>query len=317
MLGIYVATVEALRRDPDLVWMCTWQPPVFVEEFGPERVRTMPISENATLDFAVGLAAVGLRPLVDLARAAFLFTAMDPLVNQATKLRYMTGGQYGVPLTIRAMTRGGESLGAQHEHVPYAMLAQIPGLVVAVPSTADEAAGLLSTALRYPDPVVIMESPALFAAARSWPGDTVPGLPFGRANLVRDGRHLTIVAVGLAVRHSLAAAERLAGQGVEAAVVDVRTVAPLDVAGIAAAVGATGTALVVDEAPAPCSVASEIVARLVTGGAVAPGRIAQLNAAAVPAPFSPALQREVFPGPEAIERHALALLGEPAGRSVP
>jgi len=313
MIALYTALAEALRRDPDLVYLCTWQSPKFVEEFGPERIRTMPIAENAMLNFAVGLAAAGLRPVVDLARAAFLFTAMDPLVNQATKLRYMTGGQYSVPLTVRAQTRAGESLGPQHEHVPYAMLAQIPGLVVAVPGSAQEAAGLLATALRHPDPVVIFESPVLLAEAPEWDGAPIAELPFGRAHVTRPGTDLTIIAIGLAVRHSLQAAALLAQRGVSAMVVDVRTVAPLDVTGLAEAAAATGTVLVVDEATAPCSVASEITARLVTAQAVAPSRIRQLNALPVPSPFSPVLQREVFPGPESIELQALALLD---GRSV-
>ncbi|HET9141707.1 alpha-ketoacid dehydrogenase subunit beta [Actinophytocola sp.] len=308
MIALHAALVQALRRDPDLVYLCTWQPSVFVDEFGPERVRSTPIAENATLDFAVGLAAGGLRPVVDLARAAFLFTAMDPLVNQATKLRYMTGGQYNVPLTVRAQTRGEESLGAQHEHVPYAMLAQVPGLVVAVPGSGSEAAGLLVTAMRHPDPVVIFESPALLADAPHWTGGEVPGLPFGKIRVARPGNDVTIIAIGLAVRTSIAAAERLAELGVDAMVVDVRTVAPLDVAGLAEAASVTGAVLVVDEATAPCSVATEIVARLVTAQAVDPSRIRQLNARSVPAPFSPVLQREVFPRPEPIAQQVLTLL---------
>lgn len=312
MIALYSALVQALRRDPDLVWMCTYQFPFFVDEFGPQRVRSMPIAENATLDMAVGLAVAGMRPLVDVARAAFLFTAMDPLVNQATKLRYMTGGQYGVPLTVRAMTRGGESLGAQHEHVPYAMLAQVPGLVVAVPSNAEDAGMLLATALRHPDPVVIFESPALFRTARDWGDEPVPEVPFGQAHVVRDGTDLTIIGVGLAVQHALQAADRLARRGIEAMVVDPRTVAPLDVDGLAQAAARTGTVLVVDEAIAACSVASEIVARLVTMQAVAPDRIRQVNALAVPAPFSPVLQEEVYPGPDTVERQVLDLLGERA-----
>ena len=310
MIASHAALVQALRRDPDLVYLCTWQPQPLVDEFGAARIRTMPIAENAMLDFAVGLAAAGLRPAVDVGSAAYLFTAMDPLVNQATKLRYMTGGQFSVPLTIRAQTRGSESLGPQHEHVPYAMLAQIPGLVVAVPGSGLEAAGLLATALTYPDPVVILESPPLLTDDPHWTDGDVPPIPFGRVNIVREGTDVTIVAIGLAVRHAIEASDRLAENGVSATVVDVRTVVPLDIAGIAKAAAATGRVLVVDEAPAPCSAASEIVARLLITKAVRPDSIRQLNALPVPAPFSPALQQEVFPGPESIERHTTALLDE-------
>jgi pyruvate/2-oxoglutarate/acetoin dehydrogenase E1 component len=305
-----VATLDALDTDPDLVWLCTWLPEDLVAEYGPERLRAMPIAENAMLGFAVGLAAAGLRPLVDIARAAFLFSAMDPLVNQATKLRYTTGGQYAVPLTVRALTRGGESLGAQHEHVPHAMLAQVPGLVVAVPSNELDAAGLLVTALTHPDPVVILESPAIFDDARDWAGRPVPAVPFGEAATVRHGDDLTVIGIGLAVRHALRAAEALAEDGIGVRVVDVRTVAPLDVPGLAAAAAATGRVLVVDEAPALCSAASESTARLLAAGAVPPSRIDQLNSLPVPAPFSPALQSAVFPGPEAVRARVLALLGE-------
>ena len=310
MIALHAALIQALRRDPDLVYLCTGQPDAFVAEFGADRVRGMPIAENAMLDYAVGLAAAGLRPVVDIGRAAYLFTAMDPLVNQASKLRYLTGGQFTVPLTVLARTRGGESLGAQDEHVPYAMLAQVPGLVVAVPGSGVTAAGLLATALTHPDPVVVLVSPALLADEPPRTDGDVPALPFGRANVVRHGDDITIVAIGLAVRHAVEAAEQLARRGVGATVVDVRTVAPLDVAGIAEASAATGAVLVVDEAPAPCSAASEIVARLLMVEAVRPAGIRQLNALPVPAPVSPVSRREVFPGPDAIERHAIALLDE-------
>lgn len=274
------ALVQALRRDPDLVYLGTGQPDALVEEFGTNRIRGLPVARNAMLDYAIGLATAGLRPVVDVGRAADLLTAVDALANRATRL------PYPVPLTVLAV-------GTRQEPVPYAMLAQVPGLVVAVPATGPAADGLLATAMTHPDPVVIVESPALLADEPEWTdGDEVPPVPFGRVHVVRHGDDVTIVAIGMAVRHATEAAGRLAETGIGATVVDVRTVAPLDVAGIAEAAAATGRVLVVDEAPAPCSAASEIVARLLVTEAVRPADLRQLNA-------SRSLD---------VERHAVALL---------
>lgn len=264
MSALRAALVQALRRDPDLVYLCVGQPDAGLEEFGADRVLGMPVAPEAMLDHAVGLAAAGLRPVVDVG-PAFPATVMDALVNQAPRPRHRTA----VPLTVLASTPGN----APEEHVPYAMLAQVPGLVVAVPGTGPAAEGLLATAMTHPDPVVIVASPALLADEPEWTdGDEVPPVPFGRVHVVRHGDDLTIVAIGLAVRHAVEAATRLAEIGIGATVVDVRTVAPLDVAGIAETAAATGRVLVVDETRRSGGVGEGVLAALVDGGYVGVAR---------------------------------------------
>jgi pyruvate/2-oxoglutarate/acetoin dehydrogenase E1 component len=223
---------------------------------------------------------------------------MDPVVNEATKWRYLTDGQFSVPLTIRALTRGGENLGAQHEHVPHALFAQIPGLVVAVPGSPNSAAGLLATALRHPDPVLLLESPALFAPDwESLPEPEPNGdpLPFGVPHRVTDGRDVTLVGIGNTVRTVLAAARALAGWQRTAQVVDLRTAAPLDHDRLAELAATTSAVVLVDEAQAACSLMHDIACRLMQSGAVAPDRIRVLSGAACPAPIDPASQSVLSP----------------------
>jgi pyruvate/2-oxoglutarate/acetoin dehydrogenase E1 component len=237
---------DALLTQPDLVMLCTHHSPGNRERFGEDRLVQLPIAENAMLGLATGMALAGRRVLVNVARAAFLFSAMDPVINEATKWRYLSDGQFSVPLAIRALTRGGENLGAQHEHVPHALFAQIPGLVVAVPSSPNSAAGLLAAALRHPDPVLLLESPVLFGPGwRSLPEPepSPAALPFGVPNRVTDGRDVTLVGIGNTVRTVLDAAGRLAARGRAAQVVDLRTAAPLEHDRIAELVANTGARL--------------------------------------------------------------------------
>ncbi|MFC6087879.1 transketolase C-terminal domain-containing protein [Saccharothrix lopnurensis] len=302
----------ALEEQPDLAVLCTHHPAAHRELFGADRMVQLPIAENAMLGMATGMALTGRRVLVNVARAAFLFSAFDPLVNQATKWRYLTDGQFRVPLAIRALTRGGEHLGAQHEHAPHAMLAQVPGLVVAVPGSPNSAAGLLAAALRHPDPVVVLESPALFAPG--WeslpePEPTPAALPFGVPNRVTAGRDVTLVGIGNTVRTVLGAATSLAGHGRAAQVVDLRTAAPLDVALLSELVAATNGAVLVDEAPPACSLMHSLAYQLVAAGAVAPDRVRVVSGAACPAPVNPGLQAVLAPDVPAVVDAALAALG--------
>jgi len=258
----------------------------------------LPIAENAMVGMATGMALAGRRVLVNIARAAFLFSAFDPVVNQATKWRYLTDGQFRVPLTIRALTRGGEDLGAQHEHVPHALLAQIPGLVVAVPGSPNSAAGLLTAALRHPDPVVVLESPTLYAPGwESLPEpEPTPQPPrFGVPNRVTDGRDVTLIGIGNTVRTVLTAATALGKRGRWAQVIDLRTAAPLDVALLAELVGTSGCAVLVDEAPATCSLMHSLAYQLISAGALPPDRLRVLSGAACPAPVNPGLQAVLTP----------------------
>lgn len=301
----------AMRENPALSMMSTFQPQHRVDQYGPDRVMRMPIAENAMLGMAVGLALTGRRVVVNVVRAAFLYSAMDPLVNEATKWRYSSDGQFSVPIVIRALTQGGENLGAQHEHIPHAALSQIPGLVVAVPATPNSAAGLMATALSHPDPVVMLESPGLFMDGWAKQPETEPGpdpIPFGVARQVRAGDDLTLVGIGSTVATCLRAADELAGQGFQCQVIDPRTAAPLDRDGVAGLARSTRGTIIVDEAPAPCSLVHDLGFHLLKRGAVAADRIRTVTGAPCPVPASPTLQRAILPGPWDVIQAALALL---------
>jgi pyruvate/2-oxoglutarate/acetoin dehydrogenase E1 component len=309
------AVLEALAAQPTLSMFSTYQQENLVEGFGAARMVRMPIAENAMLGLAVGMALLGHRVLVSVGRAAFLFSAFDQLINQATKWRYMSGGQFHVPVVIRGLTRGDEHLGAQHEHAPYGLLGQIPGLVVAVPGSPNAAAGLLRTALRHPDPVVVLESPRLFAP--NWtdlpePEPSAAPLPFGVAGLARPGRDLTLVGIGNTVATCLRAAGRLAAHGVDCQVVDLRTAAPLDRDGVATMVAAAGPALLVDEEPIGSSVMAELGLHLLRTGAVRRERFDVLTGAPVPAPVSPVLLAPLLPDEDQVVAAALRLAGREA-----
>jgi len=305
------ALFAALDAQPALAMFCTYQDDDLIDVYGADRMVRLPIAESAMVGMAVGMALMGRRVLVSIARAAFLFTAMDPLVNHATKWRYMSDGQFSVPLVIRGITRGGEYLGAQHEHTPHALLAQVPGLVVAVPGSPNSAAGLLATALAHPDPVVVLESPRLYA--HDWAdlpeSDPTPApLPFGVAGRARPGRHATLVGIGNTVATCLRAADALDRDGVECQVLDLRTAAPLDRDGVATLASGAGPVVLVDEAPAACSVMADLGLHLVACGAVEPGRVSMVSGAPVPAPVAPSLLAPLLPSIEGVAAAVRALL---------
>lgn len=313
---VNVVLQKALVDQPDLTLLCTAQPESWVQEYGAHRIIRTPIAENAMLGMAVGMALVGRRVIADVGRAAFLYSAMDPLINEATKWRYQSNGQYSVPLLIEAITRGGENCGSQHEHAPHAALSQIPGLVVAVPSSPNSAAGLIATALTYPDPVIMLETSRLYLPGWDEEPDPEPNfdqIPFGVANRVRAGHDVTLVGIGNSVPVCTQAADRLAERGYSCQVIDLRTAAPLDRAGVAEMASATSGVILVDEAPAPCSTVRDLGFHLVTSGAVAPDRVRTVTAALCPVPSSPILQDVVLPGPERVVDAAARLL-EPALR---
>jgi len=291
---------DSLRKDPRLLYFATYQPQFWVDEFGADRIRTFPIAEGAMVGSAIGAAIAGFHSIVHLNRATFSFVAMDQIANQAAKLRYMSGGQFSIGLTLRAQTRGDDYLGAQHEQSPYSLFTHIPGIKVVVPATLEDAAGLYLTALNDPNTVFVFESPLLYQQSwdRNIPTDAQP-IPFGQARIRREGRDVTIVAVGVMVADALAASERLVERhNISCTVIDPRTLAPLDIGSIIASVKETGRLIVVDEAPATASIAAEIIAAVcehpsVYGGLAAPP--ARVSGAPVPAPFSPMLQPQVLP----------------------
>jgi pyruvate dehydrogenase E1 component beta subunit len=279
-----------------------------LEEFGPERVRNTPICEAGFVGAGVGAALTGLRPVVDIQCSTFLYSAMDQVVSQVAKSRYMFGGQSSVPLVIRAAVWYSLGLAAHHSDRPWGLFAQVPGLTIVVPTTARDVKGLLKSALRGCRPVLFFEEVTLRRQEGEVPeGDYV--VPIGVADIKRSGSDVTIVAVGASVQASLAAAQQLELQGISAEVVDVRTIVPLDCAAILDSVRKTGRLIVVDPAPAMCSVASEISATVAENALdrlVAP--VVRLTAPNLPVPFSPDLERLLYPTADGIAVAAAKLL---------
>ena len=267
----------------------------FFDEFGPERIRDTPISEAAFIGAGAGAAATGLRPVVELMFVDFFGVAMDQIFNQAAKLRYMFGGQVKVPLVIRTAIGGGMSFAAHHSQVLYSIFAHVPGLKIVIPSTPHDAKGLLKTAIRDDDPVMFFEHKMLFPMKGHVPKEEYL-IPFGQADIKRSGQDVTIVATALMVHKALEAAKKLDTEGVQAEVIDPRTLVPLDKKTILESVKKTGKLVVVDEDYERCNFAAEvaaIVADEVFDYLDAP--IKRVATPSVPIPYSPALERYVLP----------------------
>ncbi|MBI3030787.1 MAG: alpha-ketoacid dehydrogenase subunit beta [Candidatus Rokubacteria bacterium] len=267
-------------------------------EFGPERVRNTPISEAAIVGAALGAALMGMRPVAEIMYIDFIGIAMDQIVNQVAKVKYMFGGKARVPLVLRTQGGGGRSSGAQHAQSLEAWFVHVPGLKVVMPSTPYDAKGLLKSAIRDDNPVMFIEHKLLYATQGEVP-DADYTVPLGVADVKRDGRDITVVATSRVVHLAMAAADRLATQGIEVEVVDPRTLVPLDEEAILASVKKTNRLVIAQEATPRCSVASEIAA-IVTERAFddldAP--IARVTALPTPVPFAPALEQHVLPDEE-------------------
>ena len=266
------------------------------DEFGRDRVRDTPISEAGFVGAAIGLAATGWRPIVDVMFAPFLWSAMDQICNQAAKWRYMTGGQVELPI-VYLMANGalGGEAAAQHAISPYSQFMQVPGLKIVIPASAHDAKGLTKTSIRDPNPVLLFEIPRLNGVKGDVPEGEVL-VPMGEARLVREGSDVTVVGVGYLVHEALEAAATLESEGISVEVVDPRTLVPLDIDTIVQSVEKTNRLIVADEATPAASAASEIIASVVE---IAydqldsyPARVCALNA---PTPFSPTLERTVLP----------------------
>jgi pyruvate/2-oxoglutarate/acetoin dehydrogenase E1 component len=231
-------------------------------EFGEDRVRNTPISEGAVCGVAIGAAQAGLRPIVEIMFIDFLTLALDQLVNQAAKAHFMSGGQLTVPLVLRTQGGAGQRSGAQHSQSLEAWLTHIPGLKVAMPSSAADAAGLLRSAIDDPGPVVFVENKALYFR-REPVSDATEPIPLGSARTLRSGDDITIIATSLMVAEALQAADRLAGEhGVEADVIDPRTLVPLDLDTIATSVRRTGRAVIAHEAVTSSGFGAELAAQI-------------------------------------------------------
>ena len=268
-------------------------------EFGGERVRDCPLSENAFCGAAVGAAAVGMRPVVETA-ACFMWVAMDSLVSQAAKMRYMFGGQVALPIVYRASLYYGGSMAAHHSDRSHPIFMNVPGLKVIYPSNAYDGKGLLKAAIREDDPVIFCEDRTVLSARAFVPEEEYI-IPLGVADIKREGTDVTIVAIGGMVPRALEAAEKLAQEGVSAEVLDPRSLVPLDKGAILDSVAKTGRLVVVDVAHKTCSAASEIAAIVVMEGfwsLKAP--IQRLATANVHIPFSTALEPLCYPTVESI-----------------
>lgn len=279
------------------------------QEFGSERVRNTPICEAGFFGAGVGAALTDMRPVIDTQCCTFLYSAMDQIVSQAAKSRYMFGGQSSVPLVIRAAVMYFNA--AHHSDRPWAIFAHVPGLTVVVPTTPHDVKGLMKSAIRGRNPVLCFEEVILRQQYGEVPDDDYT-VPIGVADVKHAGSDVTIVAVGAAVHRCLAAAEKLKAEGISAEVVDVRTVVPLDRQTILDSVAKTGRCVVVDTAPSMCSVASEISATVAENAFDRlKGPIIRVTAPHVPVPFSPELARLMYPNEDGIAAAARKLCGSP------
>ena len=291
------ALAEELRRDRKTIHLATDAPPSLVEEFGEARIRAMPITENAFSGMAIGAAGSGMRPVVNWSMVTFCFVAMDQIVNQASKIHYMFGGQQAFPITFRSSVGGGTGLAAQHSQSPYSMFMNLAGLKMILPSTPYDMKGLLKTAIRDNNPVLSFESSRLMGFTGEVPEDDYT-IPLGVADVKREGRDITVVALAWLVHEALAAAEELDKEGLSVEVIDPRSLFPLDRKTIRGSVQKTGRLVIADEA-GPTAGASAEIAALVTEDAktfkimkAPPKRVCALQ---VPIPYTPTLENHVFP----------------------
>jgi pyruvate dehydrogenase E1 component beta subunit len=278
-----------------------------VEEFGTHRVVDTPISEAGITGMAVGAAMTGLRPVVDIMFGDFITLAMDQIVNQAAKAHYMSGGKLTVPMVVRTTMGAGRRSAAQHSQSLHAWLSHVPGLKVAVPATPYDAKGLLKTAIRDDNPVIIFEDKMMYRLEGPVPEEEYT-IPFGVADVKREGRDITLVVTSSMVQVALGAAERLAGIGIEAEVVDPRTLVPLDTEALVESAKKTSRAMVIDEGYQRYGITAEIAAIIGDGAFYyldAP--VKRLGAMDVPIPFSPALEDLTIPNEEQVFAQAKAL----------
>lgn len=313
--AIAQAIAEEMRRDPAVLMFgegVATKRGELVAEFGAARVRNTPLAEGIIAGTAAGAAASGLRPIVDLLFAPFLCFAMDEIVNSAGKLRYLSGGQFKFPMVVLAQSGAGWTVGAQHNHNLEAWFVHSPGLKVVMPSSPADFKGLLKAAIRDDNPVLFFMDLALGYQAGELPeGEHV--VPLGRAATLREGRDVTLVSYAKTAHYCVAAADTLAGEGISAEVIDLRSLKPLDEAAILASVRKTGRIVVVHEASRLCGVGAEVaalVAEHAFDALKAPVR--RLTGPDSPAPSSWPLEQAFVPQADAIATAVRELVGVPA-----
>jgi len=296
--------IEEMDRDPTVIllgeeiglYQGTFRMTAdLLERYGPRRVVDTPTSEIGFVGAAIGMAMLGLRPVVEMMTWNFSLVAFDQIVNNAAKVRYFSGGQVDIPLVIRGPNGAGVQLSAQHSQSFEALYAHIPGLRVVAPATPAEAKGLLRTAIRGSDPVIFLEHAALYGSKGEVP-DGEFAVPFGAADIVRSGRDVTIVAYSRMLGAALEAAAHLAGEGIEAEVINLRTLRPLDRSTIVESVGRTHRAVVVQEQWRPFGAAAEIAATITEGAFDAlDAPVERVTGADVPMPYARNLELLALP----------------------
>jgi pyruvate dehydrogenase E1 component beta subunit len=282
-----------------------------LEEFGPERIRDTPLAENGFTGLAVGAAVAGLRPVVEIMTCNFSLLALDQIMNNAATLSHMTGGQFAVPLVIRMATGGGRQLAAQHSHSLEGWFAHIPGLKVLVPATVEDARHMLAAALADPNPVLLFEHIVLYNAEDVL-DPSVSAVDIAQAKIRRAGRDLSLVTYGNSLPKCLAAADALAAEGIQAEVIDLRVLRPLDTATVQASVARTRRVIVVDEGWKSGSISAEIGARLAEDSLYdldAPVR--RVCSREVPVPYAMQMETAALPRTEEIVAVARALMNRP------
>ena len=295
------AFYEEMRRDEKVFHLCGALGSLerLIPEFGAERVRVCPISEEAYVGASIGAAGSGFRPIVSPGMMTFAFTAMDQIVNQMAKIHYMFGGQAPFPIVFRALTGGGRSAAAQHSQSPHPLFMNLAGLKLVMPATPYDAKGLMKSAIRDNNPVVVFEDQMF--GLRGEKGPVPEGeytIPIGAADVKRRGSDVTVVAISKMVQEALAAAEELSVDGISVEVVDPRTLVPMDKDTLRTSVQKTGRVVIVDEACITCGAAAEIAAMLtedpVTFAALqAPPK--RICAPDVPIPYSPVMEQFCLP----------------------
>jgi pyruvate dehydrogenase E1 component beta subunit len=280
-------------------------------EFGHERVRDTAISELNIIGSGLGAALVGMRPIVEIMFGDFLMCAGDQLVNQVAKARFMSGGKANVPLTIRIASGAPGSSAAQHSQSPESWFMNVPGLKIVTPATPADAKGLLKTAIRGEDPVLFFEHKMLYALTGPVPEDPDFMVPFGEAAVVREGKDVTIIGIGIMVQKAVAAARQLSGKGIDAEVIDPRTLVPLDKHTLIKSVAKTGRVIIAHEAHLRSGPGAEISTMLAEEAIeYLDGPIIRIGAMNVPLPYSPELENHVLPNENDIVQAALKLCGK-------
>jgi pyruvate dehydrogenase E1 component beta subunit len=318
MYGEAMATaiVEEMQRNADVIFygqnMAMTERDPMLKRFGKNRVRLAPISETAEIGIAVGAAITGLRPIVELWMSEFMLVAMDQVLNEAPRLRYMSGGQVKVPLVLKAGYGFAAGWAGQHSNCLYHTIMGIPGLKVALPSTPADAKGLMASAIRDDNPVVYLHHYMLTLDT----GDVPDGeylVPFGVADIKRAGNDITIVATGWMVKKTLAAADQLAREGISAEVIDPRTLAPLDVDTIIKSVKKTGRLVLVDQAPRHSSAAAIIAGDVAEKGfEYLRAPVVLVTALDAPVPYSEPLESYLLPNEDKIAHAVRSVLAERA-----